>query len=57
MTAAALDTARLLAGFAVGVLTARAAAAPVCAVCGRPAPSTGVCDLCAPIINPPRRTR
>lgn len=53
MTAALLDAARLLAGFAAGYATGRATIP--CPICGQPT-ITGLCARCAPIINPRKET-
>lgn len=47
---AALDAVRLLVGFAVGYVTARAAG--LCPICGRSAVITALCARCAPVVHP-----
>ncbi|WP_156448447.1 hypothetical protein [Mycobacterium sp. NAZ190054] len=50
MIAVLADSVRLLIGFAVGYVAARAT--DPCPVCGQPATTTGLWARCAPVIQP-----
>lgn len=53
MTAALIDAARILIGFATGYAAARTTGP--CPVCGQPA-TTGLCARCAPVVHPRKET-